>query len=212
MTMTTAVLCSLLAAAPAPSAPPVRYLALGDSFTAGTALPKEESFPEQLAALLKRGGREVSLLNPAVAGFTTDDLIARELPLVADFKPTLITVAIGANDLVRQPGEDRYRQQVRRILKAVSGLGATVVVLPQPDWSVAPVAAQFGTPAQLRAQIERMNQILAEEAKARGARFLDLWAGNVRASQEGHFASDGLHPDATVYAAWSKAIAAAVTR
>lgn len=205
----TFALSLLLAAAPAP---PVRYLALGDSFTAGTALPKADSFPSQVGTLLERAGRSVTVRNLAVAGFTTDDLIAQELPAAAEFKPTLVTVAIGANDLVRQPGEERYRLQVRRILEAVASLGAVVLVLPQPDWSVAPVAARFGTPAQLRAQIERMNQILAEEAKAHGARFLDLWPGNVDAARKGRFAPDGLHPDATVYATWAQAIVAAIRR
>lgn len=197
------VMCLAVAAAP------VRYLALGDSFTAGTAVAATDAFPAQVATQLEAAGVPVVVENLAVAGFTTDDLLARELPRAAAFKPTLVTVAIGANDLVRQPGEERYRGQLRRIFAQVAKLHARVVVLPQPDWSVAPVARRFGTPEELRGQIERMNQILREEAQAVGAVYLDLWAGNVAASAQGHFAPDGLHPDATVYATWAKAIVAA---
>ena len=45
-------------------------------------------------------GRVVTLNDPAVNGYRTDDLIAEELPLVAAFHPTLVTILIGANDIV----------------------------------------------------------------------------------------------------------------
>src|SRR5206468_3991148 len=69
-------------------------------------------------------GEEWELRNPAVNGYTTDDLILDELYLVEAFKPDLVTVLIGANDVVAALGEcgavtervaDRYRQQLRRI-------------------------------------------------------------------------------------------------
>ena len=42
----------------------------------------------------------VTLANPAVNGYTTDDLIEKELSLVASFLPTLVTLLIGANDMM----------------------------------------------------------------------------------------------------------------
>src|SRR5579872_804859 len=89
---------------PTSSADPVlRYLALGDSYTIGTgASDPSRSWPSIIAARLEsEGGRPVELVNPAVNGFTTDDLIEHELPYLARFKPQLVTVLIGVNDLVR---------------------------------------------------------------------------------------------------------------
>src|SRR5439155_22432520 len=43
----------------------------------------------------------------------SSDLIARELPRVGPFAPTLVTLAVGANDLVRGGTAERYRAQVR---------------------------------------------------------------------------------------------------
>ncbi len=61
---------------------PIRYLALGDSYTIGTGASDEwHNFPSILAHLLAGATRtEVVLTNPAVNGFTTLDLIAKDAP------------------------------------------------------------------------------------------------------------------------------------
>src|SRR6266550_8965525 len=64
-----------------------RFLALGDSFTIGTGTTLDRSFPAVLARIWTERGRAVVLSNPAVNGYTTDDLIHEELPLVAAFSP-----------------------------------------------------------------------------------------------------------------------------
>src|SRR5438132_14160143 len=112
----------------------IRYLALGDSFTIGTGTTPDKAFPAILAGKWRAAGRTVELLNPAVNGYTTDDLIGRELPLVASFRPTLVTLLIGANDIVRGGSDDkRYRAQLRRIYSRLRDDGvaaASTVGLP----------------------------------------------------------------------------------
>ena len=73
-------------------------------------------------------------------GYTAEDLIRDELPLVASFQPTLVTLLIGANDIVRGSTEDRYREQLRLIHERLDAdaSDARVIALPQPDWSLAP--------------------------------------------------------------------------
>src|SRR6266576_3911177 len=91
---------------------PERFLALGDSFTIGTGTTPDRSFPAVLVRLWADRGRVVTLNDPAVNGYRTDDLIAEELPLVAAFRPTLVTILIGANDIVAGSSDDRYRAQL----------------------------------------------------------------------------------------------------
>lgn len=98
---------------------PERFLALGDSFTIGTGTTPDRSFPAVLARLWTASGRSVVLSNPAVNGYTTDDLIDAELPLVVSFRPTLVTLLIGANDIVQGSSDDRYRRQLRSIHERV---------------------------------------------------------------------------------------------
>src|SRR5256885_14523304 len=80
---------------------PERFLALGDSFTIGTGTTPGRSFPAVLVGIWRDRGARVDLSNPAVNGYTTDDLITEELPVVASFGPDLVTVLIGANDIVQ---------------------------------------------------------------------------------------------------------------
>jgi lysophospholipase L1-like esterase len=192
-----------------PVAAQVRYLALGDSFTCGTGGPPERAFPSQLARLAKQRGVEVRLENVAVNGYSTQDLIDDELVALRTFHPDTVTLAIGANDVVRATGEGRYRANVRRIFTAILESGvkpARVFVLPQPDWSASPVASGFGEPATLRARIEAHNTILKEEATRVGAVYVDLFPAFVEQARAGLVAPDGLHPSAKAYSAWADAL------
>lgn len=155
-------------------------------------------------------GCPLTLENVAVNGYTTDDLIERELPSLATFHPTFVTVAIGANDIVRGRSVDAYRENVRRILDAAAASGARIVVLPQPDWSRSPAAASFGTQPVLAASIAEFNAALAAEARAKGATYVDLTPLMQRQALDKQLAGDGLHPSTEAYDAWAAELARVV--
>jgi lysophospholipase L1-like esterase len=189
----------------------IRYLALGDSFTIGTGTTPERAFPAVLAARWRAAGRSVELLNPAVNGYTTDDLIAKELLHVPVFKPTLVTLLIGANDIVRGGSDDkRYRGQLRRIyaqLRDDGVPGNAIVALPQPEWSRSPAASPYGTTEALLTRIAHFNAIAADEAESCGARFVDLYPLMHRQAAAEMLATDGLHPSAEAHEEWAKTLA-----
>ncbi len=189
----------------------IRYLALGDSFTIGTGTTPEKAFPALLAGKWRAAGHAVELLNPAVNGYTTDDLITRELPHVPVFKPTFVTLLIGANDIVRGGSDDkRYRAQVRRIyalLRDDGVPGSAVVALPQPEWSRSPAASPYGTTEALLTRIAHFNAIASEEAENAGARFIDLYPLMHRQAAAEMLATDGLHPNAEAHEEWAKTLA-----
>jgi acyl-CoA thioesterase-1 len=161
-----------------------------------------------LVRLWKRRGRSVELRNPAVNGYRTDDLIVEELPLVAAFHPTLVTILIGANDIVAGASDDRYRERLRVIHERVRADAAAAVVyaLPQPDWSLSRAGASFGDPAAIAARIERFNAIAREEAERASATYVDIFPLMREQMRRGMFAPDGLHPSAAAYAEWADAL------
>src|SRR5262249_38714669 len=144
---------------------------------------------------------------------TTQDLLDLELPHVAEFAPTLVTLAIGANDLVRGSTPERYRAQLRRIFAGLASAGVApehIVAIPQPAWSASPAAADFGDPVTIQPQIDAFNAVLREEVAAAGARYVDLSA-LMRSQAAAHMvASDGLHPSSMAYDAWADALAHAL--
>jgi len=148
------------------------------------------------------------LRNPAVNGYRTDDLIAEELPLLAAFRPTLVTILIGANDIVAGSSNDRYRDQLSVIHARVRADAAAAVVyaLPQPDWSLSRAGASFGDPTAIAARIERFNTIAREEAQRASATYVDIFPLMRDQMRRGMLAPDGLHPSAHAYAQWAEAL------
>jgi acyl-CoA thioesterase I len=190
-----------------------RYLALGDSFTIGTGTTPDRSFPAILVNRWWDQGLECDLRNPAVNGYTTDDLIRDELALVESYRPDLVTLLIGANDIVAGSREDRYRAQLRRIHDRIvaDAPNARRFALPQPDWSLTPAGASFGDVARIARTIERFNAIAREEAERAGASYVDIFPLMRRQMQDGMTAPDGLHPSAEAYAAWADALVPALS-
>ena len=188
----------------------IRYLAIGDSFTIGTGIQPDRAFPAVLAQRWRDAGRAVELVNVAKSGYTTDELIAKELPLAQAFGPTFVTLLIGANDIVRGGSDDaRYREQIRRIhrgLRSAEIDAKAVVVLPQPEWSRSPAASPYGTPESLRTRIEHFNRVAAEEAERAGSRFVDLYPLMHRQAAAEMLATDELHPNVEAHAEWAAAL------
>ena len=76
----------------------IRYVALGDSYTIGTAVAAEDAFPTLLADAVP--ALEL-VANLGVNGYLTVDLIRDELPVFAGSDPDFATVLVGANDAVQ---------------------------------------------------------------------------------------------------------------
>jgi lysophospholipase L1-like esterase len=191
---------------------PLRYLALGDSYTIGTgASGPAHSWPSIVAQRLTgQTSRPVEVTNPAVNGFTTLDLIKRELPYLERLKPDLVTILIGVNDLVRERTPQEYRASLVKIYDEVQSQKAAdgrVFAVSIPNWSVVPAAREFGDPEQIRDLTDAFNDAARDEAAARGFGWIDITAASISGlGTPGWIASDRLHPGDRQYAAWAEVI------
>jgi len=199
-------------AEPTPLSMGARYVALGDSYTIGTSVSSAESWPSQLVARLD--GRLELVANLGINGYSTDDLIAAELPALEDLHPEFVTVQIGVNDVVRGVPQATYASNIELILDALlEGLAPTrILAVATPDYTLTPMGASFGNPAQQSAEIARFNDVLRAAAQARGIAFVpDIYdISRSVASDPSLVASDGLHPSGAQYALWVDAILAVV--
>ncbi len=188
------------------------YLALGDSYTIGTGASHESrNFPSLLAVRVQEAsGREVEVVNPAVNGFTTIDLLAKELGYITDLKPDLVSVLIGVNDLVQGRSAQQYRESLVEIYDAIAAThlkAGRVAAISIPNWSVVPAARDFGDPARLRKLTEGFNAAAKQEAEARRFPWVDLTEVSTNAmSPAGWIAADELHPGDAQYSAWADEI------
>lgn len=179
----------------------MRYLALGDSYTIGTgASDPAHAWPSIIAARLG-----AKLTNPAVNGYTTEDLIRDELPLVGRLGPDLVTVLIGVNDLVQGRSLDEYRHSLTNIYDAIED--RPVVAVSIPTWSYVPAAADFGGPERVERLTDEFNDVARGQATARGFAWVDIGpASTSGAGTEGWIAADDLHPGDAQYKAWAEVI------
>ncbi len=188
------------------------YLALGDSYTIGTGATHESrNFPSLLGGRIEEAtSHRVRVVNPAVNGFTTVDVLAREIGFINELRPDLVSVLIGVNDLVRDRGLQQYRESLAEIYDAVATLHLSegrVAAISIPDWSVVPAARDYGEPAEIRRLTEAFNAAARDEATQRSFMWVDITAISRQGlSSPGWISADGLHPGDAQYAAWADEI------
>jgi lysophospholipase L1-like esterase len=188
---------------------PMRFLALGDSYTIGEGVAESERWPVRLAALLARQG--VAVGPPEIVartGWTTDELAAG----IGQARPAgahaLVTLLIGVNDQYRGRDEREYRSRFAGLLAQAVGFAGgapgRVVVLSIPDWGVTPHAAGRDR-AAIAAAIDRFNRINREESRRAGVHYLDVTVSSREAADDRSLlAADGLHPSGRMYARWAE--------
>jgi lysophospholipase L1-like esterase len=77
------------------------YLALGDSVPSGADLPDSDGYPSRLGqALANAGNRPIRLINRAQAGDRSAGVLANQIGDVSAIQPELVTLTVGANDLL----------------------------------------------------------------------------------------------------------------
>jgi lysophospholipase L1-like esterase len=189
---------------------PLRFLALGDSYTIGEAVPATARWPAVLVKRLRLEG--VTIDDPhivAVTGWTTDELEhgMDEAALAPPYD--LVTLQIGVNNQYRGRSAADYRREFADLLARTITLSgkraASVVVVSIPDWGVTRFAReQHRDPAAIAAALDVFNTVAHQQADRAGARFVDITTISRHVPHE--LASDSLHPSAAQYALWVEAI------
>jgi lysophospholipase L1-like esterase len=185
----------------------VRYVALGDSYTIGTSISEGERWPNQLTMRVP----ELQLVaNLAVNGYTSADLIDRELPALDGLGVELVTVLIGVNDVVQGVPDGVYAANVAVILDRLLDLVPPdrIVCVATPDYTRTPRGAEYGDPETQSDAIVRFNAILREACEGRGGSFVpQVFEISLTVTDDPALvANDGLHPSGEQYRRWVEVI------
>lgn len=197
---------------------PLRYLALGDSYTIGESVPESGRWPVQLADRLRAHGLDFSAPQIiARTGWTTDELAEAIVAADPQGPYELVSLLIGVNNQYRGRSAEDYRAQLTGLLQTAVRLAGDrpehVLVLSIPDWGVTPFAANSGRDvSEIAVQINRFNAIARWETSVVGAHWVDITDLTREATSRPELlATDGLHPSALDYARWAdRAFAAMV--
>lgn len=194
----------------------VRYVALGDSYTIGTSVEPDESFPEQLAAALRAEGIDIGLVaNLGINGYTSADLIREELPALDELSPDFMTLLVGVNDAVQGVPLSTYERNVAAILDDLLTRvpASRIVAVTVPDYTHMPRGADYGDPVDRSVAITANNTAMTRIAAAHGIAVVDIVDISLEVATDPSLAAtDGLHPSGTQYARWVGRIAPVAER
>ena len=181
------------------------YVAVGDSTGVGVGA-EEGGYPARLLKRIRQEHKDARLVNLCVSGATTDDLLREQLAEAISSRPTLITVAIGINDLGNNFTVEKFARNFEEIVKRLkAGTKAAIVVSNLPDISFAPVVPA-NMRAETRSQINLFNQRIKEIAARYSLSLVDAYAEThvIIPEHPEFFSEDGFHPSDAGYEYWAK--------
>ncbi|HEY8240650.1 MAG TPA: GDSL-type esterase/lipase family protein [Kiritimatiellia bacterium] len=195
----------------AATAPRLRLLCLGDSYTIGESVTEEERWPNQLAELLRQDGLAVEPPQIiAATGWTTMDLHRAMSRTIVEPPYDFVTLLIGVNDQFQGLGASEYLDRFQKLLGDAFGLAGEdperLIVLSIPDYSLTPFAANMD-PERIHKELEHFNYLNREATGAIGAHYVDISvSGREAAENTDLLAKDGLHPSGRMYEEWARLV------
>ena len=191
---------------------PIRYLALGDSYTIGESVTYENRWPSLLFDSLKKSGYDVDTLHYiARTGWRTDNLISSINTIKPNSNYNLVSLLIGVNNQYQGAPFSNYEKEFPELLKTAiaiaSGNKENVFVVSIPDYMFTPFGNGVSNPSITSNELDTYNQFAKAVCDSNNVVFYNI----TPISREGInntslVANDGLHPSGTQYKEWVKLI------
>jgi lysophospholipase L1-like esterase len=180
------------------SSAPRSYVALGDSFTAGTGEP---SFADRLAAMLREANPALSYTNLAVQGARTVEVADSQLGAALELAPDVVTIVCGGNDALLAVRPDvhahmtAFESTLETLRSSLPEAAVATATTPDPGrfLRLRPRSASRITRA-----IERINEATRAAAARHGVPCLDI-AAHPEALARSNYSRDGYHPSADAH-------------
>jgi len=162
-----------------------KVLAFGDSLTLGYGAPKEKSYPSLLAEYL-----HTTVINEGVSGEFSDQGLARLPALLETYKPDILVLCHGGNDILRKKDLERTKENLTKMVKLAESKGVYVLLVGVPVFGI----LNFNVP-DFYYQVANENDILMEDESLKTI----MESDNLK--------SDQVHPNAAGYELMAKKIA-----
>ncbi len=185
---------------------PLKYLALGDSYTIGESVTESERWPVQLAKALTEKGTPIEKPKIiAVTGWRTDNLNNGINIAKLKNEYDLVSLLIGVNNQYQGKSAEEYAVEYEELLKKAIELAGDdkdrVFVVSIPDYGYTP----FGQAKQekITKELDEFNAINNRITKGYGVAYFNITDISRKGLDDPELvASDGLHPSGKQYTLW----------
>ncbi len=189
----------------------LRISVAGDSLALGIgASDSSRGFAFDLFRRIEgeRSGSEIT--NLAIGGTKAEDVERLEVPRLAETRPDVVILEVGANDAVYRRSAASFSRDFSSLVRALHRAvpHATVIIFNVPDIAVSPIF-ESATKPKLRSLVGDYNRAVQAVARSIGAPIVDLYAISDRARHDTgrFFSTDLFHPsdaghEAIAAAAW----------
>lgn len=103
-------------------------VAFGDSLTHGTGASETTAYPAVLASLTGH-----TVINAGVPGDTTASGLQRLPAVLAEYKPRLVLLCLGGNDMLKKQSAASTENNLRLLVQTIRASGANVVLIGVPE-------------------------------------------------------------------------------
>lgn len=182
----------------------VRYLALGDSLAQGIGLDDpEQGYVAALERVIADAVGPVATHNVSISGARTEEVLARQLPLLDAVDPHVVTLSVGGNDVTQPEWDaDGFGGRMHAILERLPA-GSIVSDVP---------TLGFG---RYERRSREANAIVHELARDFDVHLAEVYRATRRHVPFGvlqRMSDDLFHPNALGQQAWARAFAPLVQR
>jgi lysophospholipase L1-like esterase len=160
-------------------------LAFGDSLTSGVGAPPGSSYPEILENLIKR-----KVIRSGIPGETSGEGLVRLPRELSAYKPKLVLLCLGGNDLLRKINLEKTSVNMSRMVQTIRDFGAEVVLIGVPKPGLVLSTARF---------YKKISEDMGVPLE--GSLFADILA-------DSKLRADPIHPNAEGYRLLAQGIAA----
>lgn len=187
----------------------LKYIALGDSLTAGIGSHDYQStFPFLLARKFEKNFSPVKLIILAESGAKTEDVLNSQLPKIFPGNPDYITLLVGINDIHNFTSLEKFNQDYSQIItQLITKTRAQIIVINIPLLGSGKL---FNPPFKFwfDYKTKQYNKIISRIIKDKPVKYIDLytktkqqfWLNSVL------YSSDQFHPSEQGYKLWADLI------
>jgi phosphatidylinositol alpha 1,6-mannosyltransferase len=187
-----------------------RYAALGDSLSEGFSdwgrSERSIGFAYVLAGLLREQIPDLEFTNLGMSGARVADVLRHQVDRASELTPDLLTLVVGANDLLSTPSEQfrrDYNDLVGRLRSRSSGL---IAIANIPDFAHLLPPQYVTYRIAIGNRTREFNRVIADTAAAYGVLLVDL-AASPEVEDLRNLSGDGIHPNARGYRAMARIFA-----